>query len=232
MGYANGRIPSHALGDVPGNNAGLIKAAAYRWKACHYEAVRRGLTPLNLTDGSVGRTYRSYARQLLAKRVYGSNAATPGYSNHGWGLAVDLMSQGQRNTIDRIGSKYGLAKRWSDASWEWWHIKTNLGVGSAGHIPKPKPPSPLRNLTKWERNAAQRLLYHRRKRNKEARSGKGPRWREQNKWVGYWKSQIERQMHNLKRDSHKRGAGGWARNKRGARYQILKRVVKAQSGNL
>ena len=79
---ANGQIPASALGSVPGPNAGLLKPAALAYTAMHYASVKRYGVPLTIIDGSVGRTYRSYARQVLAKRTYGPNAATPGTSNH------------------------------------------------------------------------------------------------------------------------------------------------------
>lgn len=127
MAYGNGRIPSSALGDIPGQNAGLLKSAASAYRAMSLRARQLG-TSMALADGSVGRCYRSYNRQVLAKRTYGSNAATPGYSNHGWGLAVDLQNLAQRRMVDRIGRSFGWCKAWSDASWEWWHLKWRQGV--------------------------------------------------------------------------------------------------------
>jgi D-alanyl-D-alanine carboxypeptidase len=35
-------------------------------------------------------SYRSYADQVAARQLYGSGAATPGTSNHGWGTAIDV----------------------------------------------------------------------------------------------------------------------------------------------
>jgi LAS superfamily LD-carboxypeptidase LdcB len=34
--------------------------------------------------------YRSYTDQVKAKAQYGAGAAAPGYSNHGYGAAVDM----------------------------------------------------------------------------------------------------------------------------------------------
>lgn len=92
-------------------------------------------------ESSMRRTYREYAAQLMARNYWCSrgncgNAAVPGTSNHGWGLAVDLMSMTQRNWVDRHGSFYGWAKKWSDAAWEWWHLKYRAGVYN------PPPPGP------------------------------------------------------------------------------------------
>src|SRR5260370_27892690 len=101
------------------------------------------------------------------KQVYGSNAATPGTSNHGLGLAVDLATTQMRSELDAWGSYFGWAKRWSDASWEWWHILYRGGVwrrrpdpglsvtyptlshGSGGPGQDVHVRSVQRNLTKW-----------------------------------------------------------------------------------
>jgi hypothetical protein len=202
---------------VPGPNSGLLKAAARAYTAMHYDSVRRFGIPLTLVDGQVGRTYRSYARQVLAKRIYGSNAAWPGTSNHGWGLAVDLMSQSQRSAIDRIGAHYGFAKRCSDASWEWWHVKYNPGCTGARWRPRPPRPDPLRHLGKRQREASERLLYHRRERKREARSGRGVRWGKHNRWVEYWHGRVERL---------------WRRTDNPNRKAALRRVLDDKDGRL
>lgn len=214
---SNGFIPSGALGDLPGPNAGLLKPAALAYTAMHYASLKRNGVSLAIVDGSVGRTYRSYARQLLAKRIYGSNAATPGYSNHGWALAVDLMSQAQRAAINSIGSYYGFSKACSDAAWEWWHVKYNPGCTGAGWKPRPPRPDPLRHLGKRQRAAAERLLYHRRERIREARSGHGPRWRRQDRWVEYWHKRVSRLYHRAKDPQRKR---------------VLRRVLDDRNGQI
>ncbi len=87
-------------------------------------------------------SYRTYAQQVYLYNEYragrGSLAATPGTSNHGWGLAVDVATMEMRSTIDRIGRVYGWSKEWSDAQSEWWHLKWLVGswrgvdVGQSG----------------------------------------------------------------------------------------------------
>lgn len=132
MAYANGRIPESALARIPGSGPyggpKLRADAARAYNALHEESLRRYGISMALDEGSVGRAYRSYPRQVLAKRIYGADAAEPGTSNHGWGLAVDLMNARQRWVIDQIGHLYGFSKRWSDAAWEWWHIKYRPGT--------------------------------------------------------------------------------------------------------
>jgi len=214
---SNGQIPSSALGKIPGSNAGLLKPAALAYTAMHYASVDRFGISLAIIDGQVGRTYRSYARQVLAKQIYGSNAATPGYSNHGLGLAIDLMSNAQRSAIDRIGAYFGYSKACSDASWEWWHVKHNPSCTGAGWKPKPPRPDPLRKLTKRQRNAAERLLYHRRERIREAKTGHGRRWRFHNKWVDYWHKRVAR-LHKLADNPD--------------RKKVLRRVMDDRNGRI
>jgi len=126
MAYANGRIPESALAPIPGSGPyggpKLRRDVAALYNALHQESMRRFGVSMALFESSVGQSYRSYARQVLAKQTYGRNAAPPGTSNHGLGINVDLESTRQRAVIDRIGAAYGFSKRWSDAAWEWWHI--------------------------------------------------------------------------------------------------------------
>lgn len=211
--YPNGRIPAHALKRVPGRNAGMLKPYAYAYLAWHYASVRRLGIPLTIIDGQVGRVYRSFARQVLAKQIYGDNAATPGFSNHGLGRAVDLMTQAQRTASDKIGAPFGWLKAWSDAAWEWWHLR-----GVKRMAPRPDP---LRALTAPEKLIASRVLYHRREAIREARSGKGPRWARQVRHLRTWdRHLIDRiaQLDRLGRES------GWEKANRGDRRRVLVRV--------
>ena len=88
VGYGNGRIPTAALEPIGQGNHRLYAPAAQAWKAC-VEAARADGIDLTITD-----SYRTFDQQVdLAQRKgltsNGGYAATPGTSNHGWGLAVD-----------------------------------------------------------------------------------------------------------------------------------------------
>lgn len=191
---------------LPGSNKGLIRHAALAYRAVDL------LVPedMSIYEGSVGRTYRTYQMQVLAKQVYGNNAATPGTSNHGYALAVDLSSYAQRAAMDRVGARFGWAKAWSDASWEWWHLRWREGVW------RPKP-NPLRLLGPRRRDACARLLYRRRKRAQEGRTGRGPKWHE-------WDRKVTRSYRVVKR-MHERA-------KPGTQKRILKRVLDDRNGYL
>ena len=213
---SNGQIPSSWLGNVPGSNAGLLKPAAAAYTAMHYHSLKTTGVSLAIVNGQVGRTYRSYARQVMAKQIYGSNAATPGSSNHGWARAINLMTQAQRNAINRVGARYGFAKRCSDASWEWWHVTHNPGCTGATWKPAPPRPNPLRKLGKRQRAAAERLLWHRRERKREARTGKGGRYRRHDRMARWWYKRVEK--------LHQRAGG--------ERKKVLKTVLNDRDGRI
>ena len=128
MAFANGRIPTSVLAPIPGSSPRpggrplLRKDAARAYNALHNYSMQRWGISMALSESTVRRAYREYAAQVLAKRLYGSNAATPGTSNHGLGINVDLVTRQQRWVIDQVGHLFGFSKRWSDAAWEWWHI--------------------------------------------------------------------------------------------------------------
>lgn len=84
--------------------------------------------------------YRPIARQVYWRNYWCSrglcgNAAVPGTSNHGLGLATDVP-QWVRAYIDQHGRTFGWCKCWSDAQQEWWHILFNR---SAFGRPNPGP---------------------------------------------------------------------------------------------
>ena len=132
LGWQNGYLPSSALSRIyhPTDALYLENEAARSWNAMRQFMVARGVGDI-YPGGSIS-AYRTYAQQVYARQVYGSNAAIPGTSNHGLGLAVDLATPTMRANLDRYGAQFGWAKRWSDASWEWWHIKYQPGVWSGG----------------------------------------------------------------------------------------------------
>ncbi len=88
---SNGNIPRSAMSalswcaDSHGNQQWLRADAA------------AALTELNAAfhaqfgeNIGIDLSYRSYADQVRAKELFGSLAATPGTSNHGWGTAIDV----------------------------------------------------------------------------------------------------------------------------------------------
>lgn len=91
-GFLNGMIPPEALCSVgDGQMLRWDAAVAYNLLKIEYEA--HFGTPLGLTD-----TYRSYESQVTVFALKPGLAATPGNSNHGWGLAIDFDGLGGYDT--------------------------------------------------------------------------------------------------------------------------------------
>lgn len=123
----NGQFPSSALSAATGCSHGLAKDAAAAWN--HVAVVVHDHTGYWLQSNGDASCYRTFQQQVDLRQYWCnqgncSNAAVPGTSNHGWGLAVDAPPQ----TVSAIhnysnglfGQGYGSC---SDAPWESWHIK-------------------------------------------------------------------------------------------------------------
>ncbi|WP_205710834.1 D-alanyl-D-alanine carboxypeptidase family protein [Isoptericola sp. BMS4] len=85
-GYENGRIPGGDLCELsfaPGES--LRCDAAEQLERLDTAFRARFGAHLDIRD-----SYRSYDSQVAVKAAKGYLAAVPGYSNHGWGVAVDL----------------------------------------------------------------------------------------------------------------------------------------------
>ena len=85
-GYANGRLPTAVLCELPGGSGERLRpdaAVAFLGLAAGYQAAFD--EPICLTDG-----YRTLGEQQQLRRSKPRFAARPGSSEHGWGLAVDL----------------------------------------------------------------------------------------------------------------------------------------------
>lgn len=82
--YANGMIPASAL--CPLSTGGLLRCDAAR----AFEIMNSAYLAEFGTNIAVTDTYRSYEGQVRCKQQKGDLCATPGKSNHGWGMATDL----------------------------------------------------------------------------------------------------------------------------------------------
>ena len=119
VGYGNGRIPADRLTSIGVGSHKLYAPAAQAYKAMTADAAAQGIT-IGITD-----SYRSYESQVdLAGRkgLYsqGGLAATPGTSNHGWGLAVDLdLNSSAQQWMRDNGWKYGFVEDTPREPWHW-----------------------------------------------------------------------------------------------------------------
>lgn len=124
----NGRLLDSELAPIAEGR--LRKDAAAAWNTMNVHARTLGI---ELVPTGSKSSYRTYAQQVELRNWWCAqgncdNAAVPGNSNHGWGLAVDLKTTAMRAMLDKIGHQYGWAKEWSDAADEWWHIAWRAGV--------------------------------------------------------------------------------------------------------
>lgn len=144
----NGRIPASELARIyhPTLRVKLVKPAAAAFNTMVLRATLRKATVPYVT-GSLS-AYRDLAGQVLLREQWCAagacaNAAVPGYSNHGWGIAIDLANPAlMRPWIDRYGAYFGWSKAWSDAPWEAWHLRWRSGVWTERPDPGPNPTVP------------------------------------------------------------------------------------------
>ncbi|MBF0686150.1 MAG: D-alanyl-D-alanine carboxypeptidase family protein [Cellulomonas sp.] len=125
QGYQNGKVPPEAL-------CGLSFAAGAQLRCDAAEALEalgaayaaRFGTPLEVSD-----SYRSYGGQVACRAAKGSLCATPGTSNHGMGVAVDLGGG-----VQTFGSAQHQWMRENAPAYQW----TLPGWAQAGGS-KPEP---------------------------------------------------------------------------------------------
>lgn len=118
--YGNGRVPTTALEPIGQGGHRLAAPAAEAWKAC-VEAARADGIDLTITD-----SYRTFDQQVdlvQRKGLYsnGGYAATPGLSNHGWGLAVDADVSAPQ-TLDWMRAnahRFGFVEAAPREPWHW-----------------------------------------------------------------------------------------------------------------
>jgi hypothetical protein len=126
-GVSNGHLPSSSLASATGCSRGLAKPAAAAWN--HIAVVVHDRTGYWLQSNGDASCYRTFEQQVELRNYWCSrgacgNAAVPGTSNHGLGLAVDAPPQ-TVSAIHAYGGPYwGQGSgSCSDAPWESWHVK-------------------------------------------------------------------------------------------------------------
>ncbi len=116
----NGRIPTDRLQPISQPGHRLYAPAAAAWDGLVAAAAAQGVE-VRITD-----SYRPYEEQVdLAARkgLYknGGLAATPGTSNHGWGLAVDadVTDQTVLTWMRENGPRFGFVEAVPREPWHW-----------------------------------------------------------------------------------------------------------------
>lgn len=119
--YANGLIPRSTLTLITSGHR-LRADAAAAFKRLDDAFYAKFGKRISVTDG-----YRDLAQQVAVKAIKGVFAATPGKSNHGWGLALDLGSRinlatsAEHEWMDANAHRYG----WVNPAWARDSIASN-----------------------------------------------------------------------------------------------------------
>ena len=146
--YKNGEVPRSEMKKVKGyagwGKAGsgiLHKSVANKFQSM-LDAAKKDGNPIGIND-----TYRTYADQVYMKKTKGYLAATPGTSNHGYGLAADLnyFDKGYKwlwANAGKFGFKplkgWGLSPNTPNKA-EAWHWENLTGAGTANANVKTDP---------------------------------------------------------------------------------------------
>jgi hypothetical protein len=123
--YPNGQVPAAGLCPLvgyPGESLRPGAAAAFNAMSLAYQKVSG--VPLCVTD-----SYRSYVEQVAVKADRGKWAATPGLSQHGFGLALDLCGG-----VEDFGSPAHLWLKQNAALYGWFHPSW---AEPSGSLPEP-----------------------------------------------------------------------------------------------
>lgn len=151
----NGLIPLDTLTTLSAGRAHRLRsdaAAAYERMAAAFRG-DMGYA-LAVTDA-----YRDLLAQYAVKAAKGFLAATPGKSNHGWGLALDLASgvniatSAAHRWMDAHANEYGWvnpawAQTWKFEPWHWEYVVAldqhdGIGEAVAARPPAPAAPTPI-----------------------------------------------------------------------------------------
>ena len=136
-GSISGYVPQQYLRQIPWEVVGTYLRCDAAAAMIRLNAAFRARFGYNLRMPG-GKAYRSYAGQVAAKARSGKMAATPGKSNHGWGLAADLnvpsFGSVQYQWLCQNAPLYGWNHpRWARKNgslpeyWHWEYIKTSAG---------------------------------------------------------------------------------------------------------
>lgn len=124
--YSNGQIPLSAMTEIATASGHFLRDdAAIMFAELNSAFKERFGRNIMMTD-----SYRSYGSQVATKASKGWLAASPGTSNHGWGLALDLSgpeakwNTAERNWLVSNGSDYGwISPEWANTTkpepWHW-----------------------------------------------------------------------------------------------------------------
>ncbi len=126
IGFGNGQIPAEALTDLSVDGHSLYAPAASAFEMMIAAAKADGVS-IGVTD-----SYRPLSvQERLAKEkgLYsqGGWAATPGTSNHGWGLALDLdLDATAQSWMREHAPDYGFVEDVPREPWHWTYRPASI----------------------------------------------------------------------------------------------------------
>lgn len=129
--YSNGKLPDSVLCVLPNHSGHKLRCEVL----ASFMAMSSAYKMHFGNDICVTDSYRSYEAQVDVKNRKGRWAATPGTSNHGWGLALDLcdsvniFNSEQYNWMKANAPNYGwFHPEWAEPNgslpeaWHWEHV--------------------------------------------------------------------------------------------------------------
>lgn len=132
----NGIFTEQNTDPIPGGR--LWPEAAMTWMAMRVAYVADGGHPNDFVPGGPNSSARTFAAQQRLKDEWTAKgqpqkAATPGTSNHGWGIAVDAPHAGAQAWLLRRCAEFGWSHDEGQRVGEAWHFRY---VGAAAGLIK------------------------------------------------------------------------------------------------
>lgn len=150
-GDLSGFIPIEALAKIEKGTHYMKPSAAKAYKAMQRAARKAGIN-FAVTD-----SYRSYDAQVDLKNRKPTLAATPGHSNHGWGLALDININDPKvyEWLAKNAKKFGFEQPMSYEPWHWEYGGGFKDVAKVTKTPKKTvtkaaPEDPLNRIASME----------------------------------------------------------------------------------
>ena len=147
----NGVFGESNTDPIPGGR--LWPEAALTWNAMRAAYVADGGNADRFRPGGPDSSARTLASQRALKALWTAQgqphkAATPGTSNHGWGIAVDIQTPDCQAWILRNGARFGWSHDEGARVGEAWHFRY---VGASKVTLAKLKRDPLAGYTKAER---------------------------------------------------------------------------------
>lgn len=139
----NGIFTDANTDPIPGGKLWTEAAASWNWMRA--EAIADGIHPDEFRPAGPASSSRLYSQQVYFWNNQPPAAAYPGTSNHGWGIAVDVVSRRAAAWIMAHGAKYGWSHDEGARVGEWWHYRCIRVVAP------PKKKDPLSGYTNAEK---------------------------------------------------------------------------------